>query len=133
MKAPGAFRGISEVAEALGVRQHTLRAWETRFPFVKPVKRPDGRRYYRPADIAMLRELHRLIAEEKRSVEEILRIHREGGLKPATEASAAAIASETPLDAAGRLRAVLGDLVQAKARLSAVLGLGEGPPPVAAD
>ena len=65
MKAPEAFRGISEVADAIGVRQHTLRAWETRFAFVKPVKRPDGRRYYRPADIAMLRELKRLIEGRK--------------------------------------------------------------------
>jgi DNA-binding transcriptional MerR regulator len=82
MKAPEAFRSISEVAAALGVPQHTLRAWETRFSFVKPVKRPDGRRYYRPSDVAMLAELDRLLRSERLSTEEIVRRHRAGGLIP---------------------------------------------------
>ncbi len=123
MKAPEAFRGISEVADALGVRQHTLRAWETRFPFVKPVKRPDGRRYYRPGDVVMLRELKRLIDEDKRSVEDILRINREGGFKVAAEPVHAKPTAGTEPDRAGRLRSALGELAAAKARLTAALGL----------
>ena len=122
MKAPEAFRGISEVADAIGVRQHTLRAWETRFPFVKPVKRLDGRRYYRPVDITMLRELKRLIEEEKRSVEDILKINRDGGFKAVAEPlkSSPPVAGEP--SRLERLRSTLDDLAAAKTRLVAALG-----------
>ncbi len=121
MKTPEAFRGISEVADAVGVRQHTLRAWETRFPFVKPVKRPDGRRYYRPADIAMLRELKRLIGDEKRSVEDILKINREGGLKIVDPPRLSRSDAGEPTRAA-RLRSALDDLAAARDRLVAAIG-----------
>ena len=33
---------------------HVLRFWESRFTQIKPVKRAGGRRYYRPADVALL-------------------------------------------------------------------------------
>ena len=113
MKAPEAFRSISEVAAALGVPQHTLRAWETRFPFVKPVKRADGRRYYRPADVAMLGELNRRLSEDKLSTEAIILIHRSGGLV-ATSASEGGPAP--------RLRDHLAALIHARNRLVAALG-----------
>ena len=54
-KSADAFRTISEVAEILGVQQHVLRFWETRFNQIKPMKRGGGRRYYRPEDIDLLR------------------------------------------------------------------------------
>ena len=38
-KAASAFRTISEVADELGVQQHVLRFWETKFSQVKPLKR----------------------------------------------------------------------------------------------
>ncbi len=50
-KGPQAFRTISEVAEELGLPQHVLRFWETRFTQIKPMKRGGGRRYYRPEDV----------------------------------------------------------------------------------
>ena len=53
-KSPEAFRTISEVAEALETPAHVLRFWESRFPQIRPVKRAGGRRYYRPADVALL-------------------------------------------------------------------------------
>ena len=53
-KSPEAFRTISEVAESLDTPAHVLRFWESRFPQIKPVKRAGGRRYYRPADVALL-------------------------------------------------------------------------------
>ena len=55
-KGPDAFRTISEASEDLGVPQHVLRFWETRFTFIKPMKRAGGRRLYRPADLATLRQ-----------------------------------------------------------------------------
>lgn len=52
-KGADAFRSIGEVARLLGVAPHVLRYWETQFPLLKPMKRPDGRRYYRPDDVRL--------------------------------------------------------------------------------
>lgn len=60
-KAQNAFRTISEVADELGVQQHVLRFWETKFSSIKPMKRGGGRRYYRPEDVALLRKIHHLL------------------------------------------------------------------------
>ena len=38
-KGPNAFRTISEAADELGVPQHVLRFWETKFSFIRPMKR----------------------------------------------------------------------------------------------
>ncbi len=63
-KSESAFRTISEVAEDLGVQQHVLRFWETKFTQVKPMKRGGGRRYYRPEDVALLKKIHTLLYAE---------------------------------------------------------------------
>lgn len=63
-KSESAFRTISEVAEELGVQQHVLRFWETKFSQVKPLKRGGGRRYYRPEDVALLKKIHTLLYAE---------------------------------------------------------------------
>ena len=63
-KAAGAFRTISEVADELGVPQHVLRFWETRFFQVRPLKRGGGRRYYRPEDVALIKKIHTLLYTE---------------------------------------------------------------------
>lgn len=63
-KSESAFRTISEVAEDLGVQQHVLRFWETKFSQVKPMKRGGGRRYYRPEDVALLKKIHTLLYAE---------------------------------------------------------------------
>lgn len=63
-KSATAFRTISEVANELGVQQHVLRFWETKFTQVKPLKRGGGRRYYRPEDVALLKRIHHLLYTE---------------------------------------------------------------------
>jgi DNA-binding transcriptional MerR regulator len=63
-KAASAFRTISEVADDLGVQQHVLRFWETKFTQVKPLKRGGGRRYYRPEDVILLKKIHHLLYTE---------------------------------------------------------------------
>ncbi|MEO6093548.1 MAG: MerR family transcriptional regulator [Novosphingobium sp.] len=63
-KAPDALRTIGEVANALGIRQHVLRYWEEQFPTLKPVKRSGGRRYYRPADVRLVKTIERLVTQE---------------------------------------------------------------------
>lgn len=63
-KDDGALRTIGEVSEALGIRPHVLRYWEQQFPLLKPMKRSGGRRYYRPADVAMVETIDRLVNRE---------------------------------------------------------------------
>jgi DNA-binding transcriptional MerR regulator len=78
-KAVEAFRNISEVSQELGVKKHVLRFWETKFPQLKPMKRGGGRRYYRPADLELLRGIRRLLQAEGYSVRGVQKILREGG------------------------------------------------------
>jgi DNA-binding transcriptional MerR regulator len=63
-KAPGAFRTIGEVSVELGIETHTLRFWESKFPQLRPMRRSGQRRYYRPADIAVVRLIYRLLRVE---------------------------------------------------------------------
>jgi DNA-binding transcriptional MerR regulator len=62
-KAPEAFRSIGEAAQELGLASHVLRFWETRFTALRPMKRADGRRFYRPEDMELLRRLKYLLHE----------------------------------------------------------------------
>ena len=80
-KAPGAFKTIGELSQELGVAQHILRYWETRFPQLRPLQRAGNRRYYRPDDVDLARRIHRLLNEEGytvRGVQKLLR-QRSGG------------------------------------------------------
>lgn len=63
-KADGAFLTIGELAEELGVAQHILRYWETRFPQLKPLQRSGNRRYYRPGDVVIAKRIHQLLNEQ---------------------------------------------------------------------
>jgi DNA-binding transcriptional MerR regulator len=78
-KAPGAFRTISEVAEDLGVQQHVLRFWETKFSHIRPLKRGGGRRYYRPEDLALLKKIHHLLYTEGYTIKGVQKLLREKG------------------------------------------------------
>jgi DNA-binding transcriptional MerR regulator len=79
-KGPHAFRTISEASDELGVPQHVLRFWETKFSFIRPMKRAGGRRFYRPQDIAMLRGVRSLLHDEGLTIKAVQRLHREMGL-----------------------------------------------------
>ncbi len=63
-KSAGAFQTISEVASILGVQQHVLRFWESKFSQIKPLKRGGGRRYYRPEDVKLLKYIQHLLHDE---------------------------------------------------------------------
>ena len=63
-KAPDAFRTIGELSAQLGVAQHILRYWETKFPQLKPLQRAGNRRYYRPAEVALARRIHHLLSHQ---------------------------------------------------------------------
>jgi DNA-binding transcriptional MerR regulator len=76
-KDPEAFRTIGELSEELGVAQHILRYWETKFPQLKPLQRAGNRRYYRPSDVALARRIHHLLSNEGytvRGVQKLLRV-----------------------------------------------------------
>lgn len=60
-KCAEAFRTIGEAAGELGLKPHVLRFWETKFDNLTPLKRADGRRYYRPEDMDVLRTLQNLL------------------------------------------------------------------------
>ena len=63
-KSAEAFRSIGEVAKLVGVAPHVLRYWETQFTLLRPMKRGDGRRYYRPADIALAAGICELLRDQ---------------------------------------------------------------------
>ncbi len=63
-KDDDALRTIGEVSEGLGIKPHVLRYWEQQFSLLNPLKRSGGRRYYRPADVAMVEAIHQLVGEE---------------------------------------------------------------------
>ncbi|MBA3667285.1 MAG: MerR family transcriptional regulator [Sphingomonas sp.] len=78
-KAPDAFRTIGELSAELGVAQHILRYWETKFPQLKPLQRAGNRRYYRPADVALACRIHRLLHLEGYTVKGVQKLLREKG------------------------------------------------------
>lgn len=63
-KSPEAYKTISEAAEELGVEQHVLRFWETKFTQIKPLKRRGGRRFYRPEDMDTLHQIRSLLKDK---------------------------------------------------------------------
>ena len=80
-KGPLALRTISETAEALGVQQHVLRFWETKFTFIRPTKRAGGRRFYRPQDIDLLRGVKTLLYDKGYTIRGVQKLFKEGGAK----------------------------------------------------
>lgn len=91
-KSADAFRTISEAAAELGLPQHVLRFWETRFPQIKPLKRAGGRRYYRPRDIELLRLIKHLLYGEGYTIKGVQRVLKE------QDAGALAAAAMVPAD-----------------------------------
>ena len=126
-KGPEAFRTISEAADEVGVAQHVLRFWETKFSFIRPMKRAGGRRFYRPQDLAVLRGVRRLLHEQGYTIMGVQRLHREQGLTWLVEAAAGAdrpaASTEPPPsdDARQDLAAALDALQAAKDRLDLAL------------
>ena len=140
-KGPNAFRTISEAADEVGVPQHVLRFWETKFTFIKPMKRAGGRRFYRPQDVAVLKGVRHLLHDQGLTLKGVQKLHKAQGIRrlatygdpdaasafedePAPIAAAESALSPAPgagVDTAA-LRAVLTRIEAARGRLDAVLG-----------
>ncbi|MFL5338431.1 MAG: MerR family transcriptional regulator [Geminicoccaceae bacterium] len=110
-KSISAFRTISEVAEELDVAQHVLRFWESKFTQVRPLKRGGGRRYYRPEDVDLLRQIRSLLYDEGYTIkgaQKLLRARRgsarggTGGAEPPTPPLPPTVASARPPAASAR-------------------------------
>ena len=109
-KSSAAFRTISEVADELDVAQHVLRFWESKFAQVRPLKRGGGRRYYRPEDIDLLRQIRSLLYDEGYTIkgaQKLLRARRDAAgqrradARPSAGAAAAASRRRSCPPAAG--------------------------------
>ena len=87
-KSANAFRTIGELASDLGVPQHILRYWETRFPQLRPLQRAGNRRYYRPDDVALARRIHKLLNQDGYTIRGVQQLLKAGGTAP-SEAGAA--------------------------------------------
>lgn len=88
-KGPLALRTISETADQLGVQQHVLRFWETKFPFIRPTKRAGGRRFYRPQDIDMLMGVKTLLYDRGYTIRGVQKLFKDEGQKAILGAHAA--------------------------------------------
>jgi DNA-binding transcriptional MerR regulator len=107
-KSESAFRTIGELSAELGVPQHILRYWETRFPQLRPLTRAGNRRYYRPEDVALVRRIHGALSRDGFTIKGVQRL-----------LSGKGDASETPpLSDSGGL---LADLVRVRDQLKAAL------------
>lgn len=78
-KSPDAFRTISEVGEDLGLPQHVLRFWETRFNQIKPMKRGGGRRYYRPQDVELIKGIKHMLYDQGYTIKGVQKLLRDNG------------------------------------------------------
>jgi DNA-binding transcriptional MerR regulator len=91
-KDPDALKTIGELSDELGVAQHILRYWETKFPQLRPMQRAGNRRYYRSADVELVRRINRLLNEEGytvRGVQKLLREKDSPAPEPAADLQAA--------------------------------------------
>ena len=88
-KSEHAFRTICELASDLGVPQHILRYWETRFPQLKPLQRAGNRRYYRPDDVALARRIHKLLNQDGYTIRGVQQLLKSGGAAQPEAAPAA--------------------------------------------
>lgn len=79
VKAPSAFRTISEVASDLDVPQHVLRFWESKFQQIRPLKRGGGRRYYRPEDVALISNIKELLYNQGFTIKGVQKLLKETG------------------------------------------------------
>ena len=71
LKAPKAFRTISEVAGELDLQPYVIRFWESQFKQIKPMRRKGGRRYYRPRDIDFIRGLKDLLHRKNHTIKKV--------------------------------------------------------------
>jgi DNA-binding transcriptional MerR regulator len=125
-KAPGAFLTIGELSNELGVAQHILRYWESKFPQLKPLQRAGNRRYYRSDDVALARRINRLLNEEGYTVRGVQKLLRDRSANSEIPKPAQPDPSPPPEDYGRRIddapRLDVGRLVSIRDSLASALG-----------
>ena len=96
LKDPGAFKTIGELSDELGVAQHILRYWESKFPQLRPLQRAGNRRYYRPADTELARRIHDLLSNQGYTIRGVQKLLSTRGEMPAPIPAPAPAPAETP-------------------------------------
>jgi DNA-binding transcriptional MerR regulator len=120
-KDPDALKTIGELSEELGVAQHILRYWETKFPQLRPMQRAGNRRYYRPNDVDLARRIHRLLTEEGYTVRGVQKLLREKGAQAMEVAIAARATDDGPAPAEQEAGIDVFRLIELRNRLSSAL------------
>lgn len=120
-KSENALRTISEVGKALDLKAHVLRFWEGKFDEIQPVKRANGRRYYRPEDVALIAGIKHLLHDQGMTIKGVQKLIKDEGvahIRNAPNATPAAT-SDAALTLAqrSRLEAARQSLMQAKLML----------------
>ena len=70
-KSPEAYRTIGEASKEVGEPSYVLRFWETKFKQIKLIKRPGGRRFYRPEDISLLLKIKNFLRNDGLSIKDV--------------------------------------------------------------
>ena len=92
-KSADALRSIGEAAKELGLQAHVLRYWETKFPKqVKPIKRADGRRLFRPEDMSALRAIQIVVHERGMTLKGAKALFAEQGVEAVLNGDARLVA-----------------------------------------
>lgn len=121
-KSQSAYRTISEVGEALDLKAHVLRFWESKFDQIQPMKRAAGRRYYRPEDVELIAGIKHLLHEQGMTIKGVQKLIKDEGVahvKNAAKTPSTQNASqvELTLEQRSRLEAARQSLMQAKLML----------------
>ncbi len=109
-KSESAFRTIGELSAELGVPQHILRYWETRFSQLRPLTRAGNRRYYRPEDVALARRIDAALNRDGYTIKGVQKLLAGEKTTPATAAKVS-----------GYAPSILADLTRIRHALAAAL------------
>ena len=118
-KSENALRTISEVADALDVKPHVLRFWESKFEQIKPMKRAAGRRYYRPEDVELIAGIKELLHGQGMTIKGAQKHIKDNGIADVRALSGGSKPKAEPLNEIGlgrrsKLEAARQSLVQAR-------------------
>lgn len=91
------FYDVEAASQLTGLSAYTLRNWERRFSFPRPVRRPNGYRSYSLQEIRTLKQIAQLL-KQGRKVQELMELARKG--LPLPESSPPALSRQLgePLD-----------------------------------
>src|SRR5947209_719361 len=101
---------IGELSRRVGVSDHLLRAWETRYGLLHPSRSSGGYRLYSQADADRIRRMQGHLAAGMSAAEAAQAVLAEGGLSPAPAAPNVGVGAGVAVEVtelAGSLREAL--------------------------